>query len=99
MNVLDIFSKLYSCTLRIRKTDFYFFFQDYNNVTYENDVALVELEESVKFTCSVRPICLPFKFKEKDFDEEVSRQMFSLVGRSHFLCPKVSAVFLMRRLS
>ncbi|KAH7699508.1 proclotting enzyme-like protein, partial [Aphelenchoides avenae] len=37
----------------------------------QNDVALLELKESLAFSDTVQPICLPFEFHEKECDSAI----------------------------
>lgn len=44
---------------------------EYNARTYDNDIAILKLNESVAFSKAIRPICLPsFKVEEGQFTDK-----------------------------
>ncbi|XP_063709015.1 venom serine protease-like [Culicoides brevitarsis] len=43
--------------------------EDYNSVTYANDIALMKTKKEIKFNIAVGPACLPYGFAPNHFDE------------------------------
>ncbi|XP_065349567.1 venom serine protease-like isoform X2 [Cloeon dipterum] len=47
-------------------------FPQYNTVTQKNDIAIIETLREMPFDSAVGPVCLPFRFEDRDFvDDEV----------------------------
>ena len=72
--------------------------ENYNNITYHNDIALIEIEGSINFGRSVEPICIPSQGYEFDtslqcFAAGWGHTKFNGTGSLHLLQVKVSCLY------
>lgn len=56
---------------------------DFNNVSLENDVAVVKTETTVVFSAYVGPVCLPFRYATKDFTGDSATALGEVVKKSY----------------
>lgn len=44
---------------------------NFNRTTVNHDIALLKLDSPVTFTSAVRPVCLPTRFANYDFNQQI----------------------------
>lgn len=44
---------------------------NFNRTTVNHDIALLKLDSPVSFTAAVRPVCLPTRFVNYNFDKQI----------------------------
>ena len=54
----------------------------FSRATVDNDIAMLQLDSPVVFNAAVRPICLPIRYANYDFNNEIG----TITGEIHFLC-------------
>ena len=65
-------TRLKSITKNVRRIIIH---EDYNSATFENDVALLEVDGPVKFNAHIIPICLP-----QDDNSDYANRMATVTG-------------------
>ena len=58
----------------LRRIDAVYIREDFDEITYDNDIAVVSMDRSVKFTAFIRPLCLP------EINEDYAGSVGTIVG-------------------